>query len=167
LLRKYVEFLGGLPIVMKFPNTSGGIGVLRIDTLPGLFSTMDHERASGRLPVLQAYVPGAVHWRVIVVGDRVVGFYRNRTEPDDFRTYPSDDPDDYRLAPSLEIQASAIRATAALDVEFAGVDVLDDPRGGHYVIEANFPCYFARARLVGGHDVAGAMVDWLARKADF
>jgi len=165
-LRKYVDALGGLPIVMKFSGTSGGVGVIRIDTLAGLFSTMDHARASGQMPQLMTYVPDAIHWRCIVVGDRVVGFYRNRTDPDDFRTHASDDPKDYRDPPSREILDSAIRATAAIDVEFGGVDLLEDASGRHYVVECNFPCYFARAKLVGGHDVGGAMVDWLDRKAD-
>ncbi len=165
MLRRYVDALGGLPIVMKFANTSGGVGVLRIDTLAGLFSTMDHVRASGRMPVLMAYVADAIHWRCIVVGDRVVGYYRNRTDADDFRTHASDDVADYREAPRQEIMDSAVRSARAIDVEFGGVDILEDPHGNHYVLECNFPCYFARAQLVGGHDVGGPMVDWLLAKA--
>lgn len=166
MLRKIVDALGGLPIVMKFANTSGGVGVIRIDSLAGLFSTMDHARASGRMPVLMAYVPDATHWRCIVVGDRVVGFYRNRTDPDDFRTHASDDPADYHESPKPEILASAVRSAAAVDVEFGGVDILEDPNGRHYILECNFPCYFARAQIVGGHDVGGAMIDWLLKKAE-
>jgi glutathione synthase/RimK-type ligase-like ATP-grasp enzyme len=112
-----------------------------------------------------AYVPDATHWRVIVVGDRVAGFYRNRTEEDDFRTYASDDPDDYRTPPSPEIMQTAIRAVQVQEVEFGGVDILEHPSGRHYLLEVNFPCYFAGAQLDGGHDVAGAMVDWLLAKA--
>jgi glutathione synthase/RimK-type ligase-like ATP-grasp enzyme len=166
LLRKCVEFLGGLPIVMKFANTSGGVGVIRIDSLAGLFSTMDHARASGRMPVLMAFVPDAIHWRCVVVGDRVVGFYRNRTDLDDFRTHASDDPADYCVPPKPEILASAVRSAAAIDVEFGGVDILEDPTGRHYVLECNFPCYFARAQIVGKHDVGGAMIDWLRKKVE-
>ncbi|MDI1434555.1 2OG-Fe(II) oxygenase [Polyangium sorediatum] len=166
ILRRYVDDLGGLPIVMKFAGGSGGVGVLRIDSLAGLFSTMDHARASGRMPVLSAYIPDATHHRCIVVGDRVVGFWRNRTDEDDFRTHATDDPADYQAPPAPEILASAVAATAALDVELGGVDVLEHPSGRHYVLEVNFPCYFARARLVGGHDVGGAMIDWLVRKAE-
>ncbi|UQA58795.1 2OG-Fe(II) oxygenase [Polyangium aurulentum] len=165
-LRRYVEWLGGLPIIMKFLGSSRGIGVLRIDTLPGLFSTMDHALSSGYSPLLMSYVPDATHWRVIVVGDRVAGFYRNRTEEDDFRTYASEDPDDYRTPPSPEILATAIRAVEVQEVELGGVDILEHPSGRHYLLEVNFPCYFASARLVGGHDVAGAMIDWLVKKAE-
>jgi hypothetical protein len=165
-LRQYVDALGGLPIVMKFANTSGGMGVIRIDTLAGLFSTMDYVRSSGRMPVLMAYVHEATHWRCVVVGDRVVGFYRNRTAPDDFRTHSSDDPADYRESPKPEILATAVRSAAAIDVEFGGVDILEDPSGRHYILECNFPCFFAQAQITGGHDVAGAMIDWLGKKAD-
>ncbi|MRG97071.1 2OG-Fe(II) oxygenase [Polyangium spumosum] len=166
LLRRYVEDLGGLPIVMKFAGGSGGVGVLRIDSLAGLFSTMDHALASGRMPVLSAYVPDATHFRCVVVGDRVAGYWRNRRDEDDFRTHASDDPADYTTPPAPEILASAVAATAAMDVELGGVDVLEHPSGRHYVLEVNFPCYFARARLVGGQDVGGAMIEWLVQKAE-
>lgn len=165
LLKTYVEALGGLPIVMKFPGNAGGIGVLRIDTLAGLYSTMDHAHASGHHPLLSAYIADATHWRCVVVGDRVVGFYRNRLEEDDFRTYASADAADYGTPPAPEILELSVRAAQALELEFGGVDILEHPSGRHYLLETNFPCYFAGAQLVGGHDVTGAMLDHLADKA--
>jgi len=166
VLRRYVEHLGGLPIVLKFRGGSGGVGVLRIDTLAGLFSTMDHALASGRTPVLETYVTNATHWRCVVVGEDVVGFYKNRMQPDDFRTRPSEDPADYHEPPPAEIRANAVRATASLEIAFGGVDILVQPDGRQYVLEVNCPCYFGRAQVTGGHDVAGAMIDWLVKKAE-
>ena len=39
------------------------------------------------------------------------------------------------------------------------------PRRRLYLLEANFPCYYAQAQLKGGVDVAGAMVDYLLSQA--
>lgn len=167
VLRRYVEALGGFPLILKFRGGSGGIGVLRIDSFAGLFSTMDHALGgSGRMPILMRYVPDATHWRILVVGGKRAGSYRNRREEDDFRTYPTDDPEDYRILPSAAVVESAVRATASIEVDFGGVDVLEDAEGRPWVLEVNFPCYFGRAKLVGGQDVGGAMIDWLVAKAE-
>ena len=50
-------------------------------------------------------------------------------------------------------------------MELAGVDILQHPSGRLYLLEANFPCYFAHAQTLAGVDVAGAMVEHLMAKA--
>ncbi len=92
LLSGYVDRLGGFPVVVKMLGYSRGIGVIRVDSLPALYSVMDFATAEGKTPQLMAYVDEAVHWRLTVVGDRVASAYRNTQEIDDFRTYASDEP---------------------------------------------------------------------------
>lgn len=165
LLRALVGRLGGLPIVMKVLGRAGGIGVMRIDSWAGVFSLVDFVLAEGKQPVLCRYVADAVHWRLIVVGDRVVAAYRNRVEADDFRTSASVDPSDYMVSVRPEMAAAAMGAVRVLRREHGGVDLLEDGSGAVFVLEANFPCYFATAQLTAGIDVAGAMVDHLIAKA--
>ena len=69
LLRRFATELGGPPVVVKVPGGSGGIGVMRADSLAALFSLADFLLARGLDPVLSAYVPDTTPWRVIVVGD--------------------------------------------------------------------------------------------------
>jgi glutathione synthase/RimK-type ligase-like ATP-grasp enzyme len=84
---------------------------------------------------------------------------------DDFRTCGSDDPHDYTQDIGQAMIDHAVRAAQALRVEFAGVDILEHPTGRLYFLEANFPAYFANAQKIGGHDIAGAIVDHLLNKA--
>jgi hypothetical protein len=165
LLRRYVERMGGFPVILKFPGFSRGMGVTRIDSLASLFSIVDYTLANGSHPVLCAYVHPATHWRAVVVGDRVVSYYRNVTDRDDFRTSGSEQEEDYRAPAPAGLEETAVAAVHALGHEFGGVDILEHPSGRLYVLESNNPCYFASGQLAIGTDVSGAMVDNLLQKA--
>lgn len=165
LLRSYVEQLGGLPVVVKALGYSRGVGTIRADSLASLFSIVDYALVGGGRPLLTSYVPDAVHWRLVVVGDQVVSTYRNVTDDDDFRTSGSDELEDYLATPPEGANELAIRACHALRHAHGGVDVLEHPSGRLYVLEANFPCYYATAQLEAGVDVAGPMVDYLLDRA--
>ena len=42
---------------------------------------------------------------------------------------------------------------------------MDHPTGRLYLLESNFPCYFATPQEAVGTDVAGAMLDFLIEKS--
>lgn len=161
LLRRYVERLGGFPVVLKVPGGEGGVGVIRADSFASLFSMMDVLHGSGRTVVLMAYIEGAIAWRVIVVGDRAVLAHRCPIEDDDFRSVVPATTDAADATVPSDLEALAVRAAYASGTHFAGVDILEHPSGRRYVLEANFPCYFAQAQAASGVDVAGAMLDCL------
>jgi hypothetical protein len=165
LLEQQVEAVGGFPVVVKVPGGSGGVGTMQVDSWPGLNSLLDHLFARGEAPLLCAFVDNAVHWRLTVVGDRAVACYRNLPQERDFRTCASEDPLDFTATPPPPLADLAVRAVRALRLEFGGVDVLEHPSGRLYVLEANFPCFFAQPQTVAGIDVAGAMLGHLMRKA--
>jgi hypothetical protein len=165
LLRSFVERLGGFPVVVKLLGGQRGVGVMRADSYPSLFSLIDYALWQGKNPLISAYIPDAVHWRVVVVGKRAVAAYKNPTDADDFRTSGGDDPNDVTAEPAPRLEEIAVRAVDLLDNEFGGVDILEHPSGRCYLLEANFPCYFAHAQEVAGIDVAGAMLDYLIEKA--
>ena len=163
VLRHAVRTLGGLPVVLK-TGGEGGVGVMRADSWPALFSLVDYLRSQGVAPWLQAHVPDAEHWRVVVVGERGVAGYRNDLLPDDFRSAPSDELAAYVLPPpaAVDLAVAAVRVTHR---EFGGVDLLRHPGGRWYLLEVNMPCYYPHAQEVAGVDIAGAMVDHLHAKA--
>jgi RimK-like ATP-grasp domain len=165
LVRQWVERLGGLPVVVKFPGFSGGTGVLRADSLAALYSLLDYALATGRSPLLMSYVDEAVHWRVVVVGARAVAAYRNPKDEDDFRSFGSEDPLDCTEHVPDDLARLAIKAVQCLGLELGGVDILRHASGRLYLLEANFPLYHAHAELVAGIPVSGHMIDHLVAKA--
>ena len=165
VIKAHVANLGGFPVIVKMMGNSRGIGVMRADSYPTLYSLLDYALSLGKFPLLAAYIDHAVHWRAVIVGDRMVAHYRNVTDEDDFRTSGSDEAEDYTAPPPEELEALAVGAVQAIGDEFGGVDVLEHPSGRLYVLESNNPCYFGAAQLQGGVDVAGKMVEYLREKA--
>lgn len=166
LVKGFVERLGGYPVIVKVPGGEGGLGVMRAESEPSLRALLDHlVRGQNVVPQLLAYVPDAMHHRVIVVGDRAVGSYKNPILEGDFRSAPSSDPTDYTSLVPDELASIAVRAVRAERLAFGGVDVLAHASGRLYVLEVNYPCYFPQATLVGGLDVAGPMLDFLIARA--
>ena len=164
LLRSFVAQLDGFPLVLKVPGGSRGIGVMRVDSFPALFSLVDYARSLGHAPLLTAYIADAVHWRVVVIGNRAVAAYRNCAERDDFRTYARDEASDYTAQPDPALADLAVRAVQTSGYEFGGVDILEQSDGRIFLLEANFPCYYPQAQMVAGVDIAGMMVDYLRQK---
>ena len=165
LLRKQVERVGGFPVVLKVIGRSSGIGVMLAESMASLRSQVDFAIAQGHNPLLCQYIRDAVHWRIIVLGRRMIASYRNKQMADDFRSCGSTDRADFDARPPEPAIEAAIRAAAMCGHEFAGVDVLEDPTGNVSFLEANFPCYYPHAQLHGGTDIAGPMVDFLSAKA--
>jgi len=165
LLRKQVERVGGFPVVLKVIGRSSGIGVMLAESMASLRSQVDFAIAQGHNPLLCQYIRDAVHWRIIVLGGRMIASYRNKQMADDFRSCGSTDKADFEAKPPEPAIETAVRAAAMCGHEFAGVDVLEDPAGNVWFLEANFPCYYPHAQLHGGVDIAGPMVDFLAAKA--
>lgn len=159
------ERVGGFPLVVKMLGYSRGVGVMRVDSLPSLYSVVDFAVAQGGAPLITAYVDASTHWRVNVVGARAVAAYRNAIEANDFRTYARLDPADYTADVRPDLAELAIASIDALRLETGGVDILEHPSGRLYLLESNFPCYFGTAQEVIGVNIAGAMVDHLVAKA--
>lgn len=161
----YVAQLGGYPVILKVLGYSGGVGVMKLESAQSLYSVLDFVSVNGTAPLLLAYIPDAVHWRCVVVGNKVVAAYINPTDRGDFRTYGTTDKEEVFTTAGTDIDALAVKAVHVLGNEFGGVDILQHPSGRCYVLEANFPCYYAHAQQIGGVDVAGQMVDYLIEKS--
>lgn len=165
-LRRRVEALGGLPVILKVPGRSLGVGVVRADSWPALFSVADAlHSAHGEDVHMMSCVEPADHWRAFVVGDTIAATYLNAPLDDDFRTgVDEDDLTSFQTPAPPQVHDLARQACAALGLEFGGVDVLVHPSGRAYVLEVNFPCYFGHPMRAARIDVAGALIDHLSAK---
>lgn len=165
LLTTLVEQVGGFPVVLKVLGRSSGVGVMLLESMPSLVSIVSYALSQRDHPLLCQFIPDAIHWRLIVVGDTVVAHYRNEYRPGDFRTDGSANPADFQTTLPTPVGAAAVLAVKVQHLEFAGVDVLEDAAGHPYVLEANFPCYYPHAQLKAGVDISGKMIDHLMAKS--
>ncbi|MFT6398025.1 MAG: glutathione synthase/RimK-type ligase-like ATP-grasp enzyme [Bradymonadia bacterium] len=135
-----------------------------MDSKPGLYSAVDHALARHSLPELVSYRPDAANWRIVVIGDRAVGWTRGVVPSGDFRNRESDADEDYGSEVPEHLASVAIAAARSVRTLAAGVDLLETDEHGVEALEANAPFYFAHLQE-RGVDIAGAIVDLLLRNA--
>lgn len=159
-----VERLGGFPVILRAPGGEGGVGIMRLDSLPSLASVADYVKSTRASPILTEFVPDASSWRVIVLGGSAIASYRSIPAPGDFRSNvrgASIEIGDDAPEPVARI---AVAAAGALGLEFGGADILVSETRPPLLTELNFPCYFPQAQDHAGVDIAGLMLDHLLAK---
>lgn len=166
LLTNTLQKLGGFPAILKALGGSHGVGVMRIDSFPSLFSIVDLLSSRGIGPlILRQYIDVRRSARLVVLGNHVIDSIEYMAPANDFRSNVGAVPNVRTMAFADNIQRTAIRATTTLGWEFGGVDILIDDKDNYYVTEVNFPCFFPRCQLATGVDIAGKMIDYLASKS--
>jgi len=168
LLKKYVKYLNGFPIVVKAIGGSHGVGVIRIDSMESLLSAGDFLNSDAIQSVqsdyiMREFIPHTEQARLIVLGNKVIASKGNRKVSDDFRLNKGNIKELSKKY-SSEIENTAVQAVKSLGWEFGGVDVLIDEKSDHYLAEVNLPCNFARTQLVAKVNIADMMVDYLIKK---
>lgn len=164
-LAGYVKKLGGFPIVLKALGGTRGMGVVKVDSFPSLFSLVDFLTSQGKLLVLRQYIPVKASARFIVLGDEVIASLEYKAPNNDFRTNAAQKLSVKSKKYPKMFEEMAVRATKAMGWEFGGVDILIHGGKG-YVSEVNFPCNFIRAQKATGKDIAFQMVKYLQQKSE-
>ncbi len=166
LLREYVDYLGGFPLVIKVVGGSRGVGVMRVDSWQGLISLCDFLCSEHRDFILSQFIPNQGVTRAIVVGEEVVVAVKRISSEDDFRCSSPNRPSEQMLVSTTgEMQCLALAASKAVQFEFTGVDIVQDEHGNYLVIELNYPQDFVTPQSFSKVDVAFAAVSYLKNKA--
>lgn len=163
-IQSSVEKLHGFPIIVKLPFGSHGVGVIRADSYPSLFSIIDYVEKENKFFLLREYIHTTTSARLIVLGDSVIDSIEYIVPEGDFRSNVGDKPIVRAKKFSKEIQDIAIQSVKIAGYEFGGVDILIDQQGKGYVSEVNFPCFFPRCQNLTGTNIALQMVDHLLEK---
>jgi RimK family alpha-L-glutamate ligase len=155
------EAAAGHGLVLKPLFGSQGKGLQRVGLVDGAFVPLPPLGAGyGAVAYLQRYVPPQAQpgfdWRVLVVGGRAVAAMRRVSEhwvhnvAQGARTVRAE------LAP--ELADLATRAAAALDLDYAGVDLIPGT-DGPLILEVNGVAAWQGLQRVAGVDLARALVD--------
>lgn len=158
---RYIDTVGGLPLVVKVMGGMEGVGVIRVDSVEALNSLGDYIKKDPFAEYrIMKYVPHKYYGRLVVVDEKVVASMRDTAPLGDFRTNARGPRDEkgHPFTFSPEIEEIAVRAAQSVGVRFAGVDVLLGDDGNVYVAEANSPFNFAETQRITGIDVAGSLL---------
>lgn len=159
-----VERLGGYPVVLKDPFGTYGRGVILVESERSARSVLDMIWASWwpQLVMVQEFVSESAgrDKRVFVVKGKVVAAMERSAPEGDFRSNIELGGEGRAVELSEEEEALALKAVELLNLDVAGVDLIQSDRGP-LVLEVNANPGFKALSKITGVDVAGAIVDVL------
>ena len=155
-----VEAVGGAPVVLKFLTGTHGVGVFLADSQESARSILEAMWSLEKNLIVQRFIASAAgqDLRLFVVGDRVVAAMRRTAPEGTFRSNLHSGGQPSPLTPTKQLIDLALRATQALGLKIAGVDILESD-DGPLVLEVNSSPGLEGIEDVTGIDIAGAIAD--------
>jgi tetrahydromethanopterin:alpha-L-glutamate ligase len=156
------EGAAGHALVLKPLFGSQGKGLQLVGNVNGVHHALPPlDKGYGSLAYLQRFVPAATSpgfdWRVLVVGGHAVTAMRRVSEHWVHNVAQGARCEPAQLTPELAHLAE--RAAHALDMDYAGVDLVPSQEHGIQVIEVNGVAAWQGLQRVTGFNIARALVD--------
>ncbi len=158
------ELLGGFPLVLKLLESTHGAGVIIARDAQSGRSILDAMASLHQGVMLQEYIAEShgEDVRVLVVDGEIVAAMRRIPGAGEFRSNLHLGGHGERVELTAEERAVAVRAADCVNLGIAGVDLLRSERGP-LVMEVNASPGLEGIERVSGVDVAGVMIEHLAR----
>jgi ribosomal protein S6--L-glutamate ligase len=165
-IHRALEIVGGPPAILKLVRGTQGIGVILAETEQIAEQVVETLWSLGMTVLVQEFVEESEgrDIRVVVVGHRVVAAMRRQARLGEFRSNVHRGATGTKVDLPADHERAALRATRAMGLKIAGVDLLES-RGGPKVLEVNSSPGFEGIEEATGADVAGAVVDYAAAYA--
>ena len=160
-LENAVGEIGDYPFILKPFYGTHGTGVMLLDTPTSLTSAVDVLCDLHQDYVIQSFITEAdgVDIRVFVVGGEAIAAMKRSAPPGEFRANIHKGASGEAVTLPDEYIHLAIEAAAALELEIAGVDLLQTNEGP-VVLEVNPSPGFEELESVTGIDIAGAIIEF-------
>jgi RimK family alpha-L-glutamate ligase len=147
-------------VVIKPIFGSMGHGITRVSDPEVAFRIVKAlETTRAVFYVQRAIDHGGRDFRLFVIGGRVLAAIERRAAEGDWRSNVARGAAALPFDPPATWQDLAVRAAAAIDADYAGVDLLADREGRVFVLEVNGIPGWEGLQRATGVDVAGAIVD--------
>jgi ribosomal protein S6--L-glutamate ligase len=161
-----IKEVGGTPCVIKLLEGTQGRGVILAETAASAKSIIEAFSAANLNILVQEYIEeaGGTDIRALVIGRKVVASMKRNCANGEFRANLHRGGKAEPVAISEDERRTAIRSAEVLGLNVAGVDMLRSSRGP-VVIEVNSSPGIEGMEQASGTDVAGAMVEFLERRA--
>ncbi len=159
--------IGDYPFILKPFYGTHGMGVMLLDTPTSLTSTVDALCDLHRDYVIQSFIAEAagVDIRILVVGGNAITGMKRRAIDGEFRANIHKGANGEAIILTDEYKRIATDAAAALQLDIAGVDLLQT-RNGPVILEVNPSPGFEELQLVTGIDIAKAMIECAVHLAE-
>lgn len=160
-----LDRLGGYPVVVKQVSGRVGEGIFLVNNDHKARLILHNNLKTGTGMLVQRFIPpeNRLDVRVFVIGGKVVGAMKLKPEPGDFRSNFHLTQKSWPVELSPEWEEIALKATAAIGLEIAGVDLIVDAEGTVRVIELNYSPGFSGLEAATGLDIAGRIIDYVVK----
>jgi len=153
-------------VVIKPLFGSMGNGLVRVSDPDVAFRVVKAlETTRAVFYVQRAIDHGGRDYRLFVIGGEVLAAIERRAVAGDWRSNVARGAAAAAFDPPAEWRGLAIRAAAAIEADYAGVDLLVDRDGHVFVLEVNGIPGWEGLQRATGVDVAGAIVDHAVARA--
>ena len=165
-LENAVARMGDYPFILKPFYGTHGRGIMLLDTPTSLTSAVNALCDLHHDYVIQPFITeaGGVDIRVLVVGGEAIAAMKRSAPPGEFRANIHKGASGEAITLPEEYIRLAIDAAAALELEVAGVDLLETNEGP-VVLEVNPSPGFEELESVTGIDIAAAIIKFATRFA--
>ncbi len=163
-----IERVGGAPVIVKLLEGTQGIGVILAPDVKVAETVIETLQWTRQNVLIQRFVAESRgrDIRALVVGDQVIAAMRRTSRTDDFRSNVHRGGTVEVIDLDPEAKALAVRAAHIMGLRVAGVDLLEGEEGP-LVMEVNSSPGLEGIELATGLDVAGAIIDYIARQVAF
>ena len=163
-----IEKVGGTPVIVKLARGTHGNGVVLAETKKAAKSVLQAfylTNEDGTNILLQEYIAesAGADIRAFVVGGRVVASMKRQSLDDEFRSNLHKGGEGTIIKLTDEERKMAIKATRAMGLNVAGVDLLRSNRGP-LVLEVNASPGFGIEKITG-RNVAAAIIEYVEQNA--
>lgn len=160
-----IELVGGAPLVIKLLEGTQGIGVVLAETYQAAKSVIEAFRGLDANILVQEYIKEAKgqDLRCFVINNQVVAAMKRQGAPGEFRSNIHRGGTVRRVRLSAEERETAVRATRAVGLKIAGVDLLRSSQGP-VVIEVNSSPGLEGIERATGNDIASKIIQYLEQQ---
>jgi ribosomal protein S6--L-glutamate ligase len=159
-----IEMVGGAPLVIKMLEGTQGKGVVLAENKKAAESVIEMLRGLDAHFLVQEYIKeaGGADIRCFVIGDKVVASMKRQGAEGEFRSnlHRGGSAELIKITP--EERSTAIRASKAMGLNIAGVDLLRSNHGP-LVMEVNSSPGLEGIEKATGKDIAGEIIKFIER----
>lgn len=111
--------------------------------------------------LFQQYLPTRIDYRIIVVGNEVVGGMKRIAAEGSFITNFSQGGKIEPAKLDKRKKELALNAARIFKLDFAGVDIMEDKQGKNYILEVNRACWFRGFEAATSLNVAAKIINFI------
>lgn len=160
--KQLIKMVGGAPLIIKLLESTKGIGVVLAETNKAAESVISAFSSLKANFLVQEFIKesGGEDLRCFVIGNKVVAAMKRTAPKGEFKANIHQGATASLVKLTAKERAMAIKATAALGLEVAGVDIIESSEGPK-VLEVNSSPGLEGIEKTTNINVAAAMFDYI------